>query len=73
MTEFVMLSDELLTQLAPDSSPAGRAAASPGDVVAPGSVLTLTGLTALLPKMTLWTFYPHTHTHTITQTKHIQY
>lgn len=59
-----MLSDELLTQLAADSGPPGRAAASPGDVVTPGSVLTLTGLTALLPIMTLRAFYPnHTHTH----------
>ncbi len=65
-TGFVTLSDELLTQLAADSSPAGRAAALPGDVVTPGSVLTLTGLAALLPKVTLWAFYPHTHTHTHT-------
>lgn len=70
-TGFVTLSDELLTQLAADSGPPGRAAASPGDVVTPGSVLTLTGLTALLPEMTLWASYQHkphirvdTHTHT---------
>lgn len=66
MTGFVTLSDELLTQLAADSCPTGRAAASPGDVVTPGSVLTLTGLPALLPKMTPWASFPHrpqAHTH----------
>lgn len=74
MIGFDALSDEqLLTQLAVDSGPAGRAAASPGDVVTPGPVLTLTGLTALLPEMTLWASYPrkpHTHHNKI---KHIRY
>ena len=73
------MSDELLTQLAADSSPPSHTAALPGDVVTPGSVLTLTGLTALLSKMTLWAFFPqknqthkqantHTHKHTNTHT-----
>lgn len=51
--------EQLLTQLAGGSGPAVRAAASPADVVTPGSVLTLTGLTALLPQITLWASYPH--------------
>jgi len=56
---FSFWSDELLTQLAADSSPSGRAAASPGDVFTPASILTLADMTALLSKMTLWAFCPH--------------
>lgn len=60
-------SDEMLTQVAAESGPSGRAAASPADVVAPAPILTLTGLTALLSKMTFWAFCPHqTHTHMTT-------
>lgn len=49
----------LLTKLAVDSSPPSCAAASSGDVVTRGSILTLTGLNALLPEMTFWASYPH--------------
>lgn len=72
-----MLSDDTLTQLAADPCPASRAAAPPADVVTPGSVLTPTGLTALLPKVTLWAFcttqttqthHNTLHTHTFSTT-----
>lgn len=73
------VSDELLTQLAADSGPPGRAAASPADVVTPGSVLTLTGLAAPLSEMTpraLCPHKPHTHTHytaSVHMRAHIKY